>query len=207
MSLLWNEISEMLNKSPNKICIYEKTEYDNDILSKMGVDQNSVLGQIVANAYGIVVDNIVRVYANGDDKVTHNICHCNLELDKSFGNKKLFVADDVFGGLFAMNNGAFEGSQGKIWYFAPDTLGWNNLEITYPEFITWISSSSFSDFYCAFKWNDFQSNICDIKFNQGLLIYPFLWSKECIIEYADKKIVPFSELISLNLESKKKLNL
>ena len=207
MSQLWFELSEMFHKSPNNICVHEQTKYDNDILSKMGVIQNSVLGQIVTNAYGIVVDNLVRVYANGDEKESHNIYSYNRELEKSFGNKKLFVADDVFGGLYAMNNGAFEGDQGMIWYFAPDTLEWDNLGISYPEFITWISSSNFSDFYSTFIWNDLQKDICDIRFNQGVLIYPFLWSNECTIETADKKVVPFIELISLNLENNKKLGL
>ncbi len=32
--------------------------------------------------------------------------------------------------------------------------------------------------------------------DEGILIYPFLWSKECSnIEKADKSIVPFSEIV------------
>ncbi|NLM58821.1 MAG: DUF2625 family protein [Clostridium sp.] len=102
----------------------------------MGIDENSVLGQIVINSSGIIVDSTLRVYANGDGVDSRNIYNYNLELHKSFGDNVLIVADDIFGGLFAVNNGGFQGEIGEIFYFAPDTLEWGNLGINYPEFIT-----------------------------------------------------------------------
>lgn len=35
---------------------------------------------------------------------------------------------------------------------------------------------------------------------QAVLFYPFLWSNECTVETASKKIVPLKELIALNAE-------
>lgn len=203
---LWNDIINMLNQSANNIIINKKNKYDN-ILKKMGINEISTLGQIIINTSGIVVDNIIRVYANGNDIDSHNIYNYNLELEKSFGNQKLIIADDIFGGLFAINNGAFQGKLGEVWYFAPDLLDWDNLGVNYSEFIAWISSDNINEFYSTFKWSNFYHDIKVIKYNQGILIYPFLWSNECNIEMADKKIVPFNELTTLNLEYKEKLNL
>ncbi len=203
---LWNDFKNILNTSSNHILINEKNEYGN-ILEKLGVNENSTLGQIVINTAGILVDNTIRVYANGNDIDMCNIYHFNLELEQYLGNQRLVIADDIFGGLFALNKEASQSIKEEIWYFAPDTLEWENLEINYKEFIDWISGNSMNEFYSTFKWSDFYKDVKDIKFNQGILIYPFLWSNECNIEAADKNIVPFSELITLNLEYKEKFNM
>ena len=44
-----------------------------------------------------------------------------------------------------------------------------------------------------------------LDFNKGYLIYPFLWSRECDINTADKKPVDYLELINLNFDFSKKL--
>ena len=202
---MWNDLKNILNKSSINILINEKNEYGN-ILEKMGVNENSALGQIIIKTAGIIVENTIRVYANGNDLDMRNIYHFNLELEQYLGNQRLVIADDIFGGLFALNKEAFQSTKEEIWYFAPDTLEWENLEINYKEFIDWISRNSLNEFYSAFKWSDYYKDVKDIKFNQGILVYPFLWSNECNIETAEKKIVPFSELITLNLEYKEKFN-
>lgn len=207
MSQLWNDVFEMLFKSPNNIQVEKLIKHDNNILKKLEINENSVLGQIIANTSGVIVDNYIRVFANGNEINFHNIYTYNKELEKYFGNKILIVADDIWGGLYAINNGGFSGEQGKIWYFAPDTLEWDNLELGYPEFIAWISSNNLNEFYNSYKWVGFQNDIAEIKYNQGILIYPFLWSSECNIDDAEKKVVSFNELISLNLDYKKKFNL
>jgi len=194
----------MLKQSVNNINVNKKNNVNNT-LEKMGINEISTLGQVIINTSGIIVDNIVRVFANGDEIESKNIYNYNLELQNSFGNMKIIIADDIFGGLFAINNGAFQSKIGDIWYFAPDSLDWESLDINYSEFIAWVSSKNFNEFYSLFKWSNFYHDIKGIKYNQGILIYPFLWSKECNIETADKKIVPINELTSLNLEYINKL--
>lgn len=46
----------------------------------------------------------------------------------------MLVVDDVLGGHFAMNGGAFEGKIGDIFYFALDSLEWEPMNMTYSEF-------------------------------------------------------------------------
>lgn len=202
---LWNEIYNMLNKSTNNVIVKKQNKVD-DILKKMGINENSTMGQIIINTSGIIVDNIIRVYANGNDLDSHNIYNYNLELEKCLGHNKLIIADDIFGGLYAINKGSSKTHVGEVGYFAPDTLEWESLGINYSEFIAWISSSNLNEFYNSFKWEKFHHDIKKVKFNQAVLIYPFLWSNECNVETADKKIISSRELIALNLEHKEKLN-
>jgi len=200
-NLLWEEIQGILKDSQNNIEFKEIAKNDL-ILSKLDVNKDSVLGQVIINTSGISVNKYIRIYANGNEINNRNIVTFNSKLEKYFGEDKLFVADDIWGGLFAINKGFFEENMGDIWYFAPDTLDWDNIEISYPEFIAWVSSKNVDEFYSGFKWKNFERDIANIRFDQGMLIYPFLWSKECDIENATKRIVPFEELLSLNFEYK-----
>lgn len=71
--------------------------------------------------------------------------------------------------------GGLFASEKTIHYFAPDTLQWEDLEINYEEFLNWITEDDITDFY-----------------------EPFLWSKECDLNKAFKKIVPYKDLLVNN---------
>lgn len=77
-----------------------------------------------------------------------------------------------------MNMGAINDEIGVIYYFAPDTLEWESIEMNYSEFLQWCVLGNISKFYQSFKWNDWRQMAKEVKFNDGILIYPFLWSKE-----------------------------
>ena len=201
MNKLWNEIKYILKNSTRKVKIINNKVYD-DTLNNLNIDKNSVLGQVITNTSGIFIDNYIRLFGNGSKDVSYNIYEYNLEFKKYFDDNMIIVADDVFGGLFSVTK-----EKNNILYFAPDTLQWENLEIDYKDFIKYISSEKIDEFYKSYKWSTFQEDINDIKFNQGFLIYPFLWSNECDIEKAKKSIVPFSELVQINMEFREKFGI
>ncbi len=201
MNKLWNEIKYILKNSTRKVKIINNKVYD-DTLNNLNIDKNSVLGQVITNTSGIFIDNYIRLFGNGSKDVSYNIYEYNLEFKKYFDDNMIIVADDVFGGLFSVTK-----EKNNILYFAPDTLQWENLEIDYKDFIKYISSEKIDEFYKSYKWSTFQEDIKDIKFNQGILIYPFLWSNECDIEKAKKSIVPFSELVQINMEFREKFGI
>lgn len=201
MNKLWNEIKYILKNSTRKVKIINNKVYD-DTLNNLNIDKNSMLGQVITNTSGIFIDNYIRLFGNGSKDVSYNIYEYNLEFKKYFDDNMIIVADDVFGGLFSVTK-----EKNNILYFAPDTLQWENLEIDYKDFIKYISSEKIDEFYKSYKWSTFQEDIKDIKFNQGILIYPFLWSNECDIEKAKKSIVPFSELVQTNMEIREKFGI
>ncbi len=43
----------------------------------------------------------------------------------------LLVADDVLGGFFAVNGGAFRGKAGSVFYYAPDSGKWEDTQLGY----------------------------------------------------------------------------
>lgn len=57
-------------------------------------------------------------------------------LGKSFAEARrmpsyLLVADDVLGGFFAINGGAFAGEAGNVFYYAPGSGEWEDCEMGY----------------------------------------------------------------------------
>ena len=178
----WNRVKNEFLKSTNNIEIFEKGNI---------TDGNTIMETIVNNTNSIVVNKYLRMLGTGQN-LYENIFSFNLEVERIFGEKNYIVAYDAFGGLFA--------SKGTIHYFAPDRLEWENLEINYSEFIMWLLSEDIQDFYSAFLWNTREEMSNDLKLGQGILIYPYLWAKECDIDTAVKKIVPYKEIIEMNGE-------
>lgn len=82
------------------------------------------------------------------------------------------VALDVLGGIFALNGGAFPGEMKTIWYFAPDTLDWENLEIGYTDFICWALTKQLGEFYADYRWPGWEHEVKVLTGDQGISFYP-----------------------------------
>ena len=189
MKLDWNIFQAELLCSPNKIEIFEKaseTHYD------------TVLDIVVNNASLIVVNNYLRLLCSGETEY-ENILLFNDKFKEFIGEKKYAVAHDVFGGIFAI-------TESGINYFSPDSLNWEDLKISYADFIIWISTQNINEFYESFIWSDSDDYIKNVKPNEGIIIYPFLWSKECDVNTASKTIIPYDELLVTNYEFYKDFN-
>jgi hypothetical protein len=179
-----------------------------DTLIKLQLSTNSVLGSIVYNTSGILINNgWIRLLGSGEIGV-RSIIDWNEITSIGECNKiknALLVADDVMGGFFAINSGAFKGNLGNVFYLAPDTLEWEDLEITYSQFIKWALTEQTDKFYESFRWTNWVEKIKNIDINHGLLVYPFIWAEGEAIENRPKKDVPISELWSLTLQNQKKM--
>lgn len=177
--------------SSNRQLVLNLDELDNGIklLDALNITSKSALGSIILNTFGIVIDNWIRILGY-DNEINRDILSYNLIDENGVAtkiDKILIVADDVVGGLFALNAGKFSERIGEVWYFAPDTLEWEALEMQYSEFVSWIAQGNIDEFYNTMRWSTWNEYCKNIKFNEAILIYPFLWSKEIELEEAYKK--------------------
>lgn len=196
---LWMQIKNLFNESDRQVRILENKDQGMDELSALGASPDSVFGNIILNTNGIVVDNWISILGHSSAKHA-GVADFSARMGLDFG-AMLIVAVDIVGGLFAINMGRFNEDQGAIWYFAPDTLEWESLELRYSDFIAWIAQGDISGFYQSFRWNGWEKDVEEVDgFNDGILIYPYLWAQECDIESASKKVVPLKEIIGSNLE-------
>lgn len=149
----------------------------------------------------IIVNKYLKIL--GNDK-KFGINWANNIYRTNYNSDSLLVAYDIFGGLFIIKD--YQVSDGKIWYFAPDTMTWENLEVTYKDFIKWVCTEDFSLFYLDFPIKYIKDNPVQMEEDSVLLIYPYLWSEEYKSGTPTINVISFRELFELNQDIYRQLN-
>lgn len=184
----WKDIKNVFFSSSNNIKIYEKAD-----AAIFNTVYKTPMEALVHSVLYIEVNDYLRILGTGDSKY-NNVFAFTKYYNEVFEDEHYIIAHDVFGGLFA--------SAGTIWYLAPDTLEWVDLGVNYQNFIRWAATPGVNDFYKDFLWEDAEKMLSKCSVDEGILIYPFLWSKECSdMDKAEKKIVPFSEIMETTKEN------
>lgn len=206
----WHLIQEWAKKSGhvNEI-LPANPDNAQRVLLKLQVSTKSTLGTVVYKTGGILIDNRwLRILGSGHEMFLRDIVSWN-EIGDSGSSSRLkgclLIADDILGGFFAINGGAFQGEKGNVFYFAPDTLEWEDLEMGYTDFIHWALVGDVSKFYESFRWREWKKEVINANCEQGILIYPFLWAEGPELINRARKPVPIDELWNVNLLNKKKI--
>ncbi|WP_405784474.1 DUF2625 family protein [Streptomyces sp. NBC_01378] len=120
----------------------------------------------------------------------------------------LVVAQDVLGGVFALNGGhpceaGRPGGPGEVIYFAPDALGWEALGAGHSAWLSWILSGGFREFYESLRWDGWRNEVSVLNGRQGLSFFPPLWSAEARQDLlaTSRRAVPMAELLGLSSDS------
>lgn len=118
---LWKEISTIFTDSSKKIKLnINETTNGKNTLEVLQIPSKSALGSIVYNTSGIIVDDWIRILGSDSEKnrgiLSYNLVNKDGVATKI--DKMLIVADDIVGGVFALNAGKFSIGVGHIWYCA-----------------------------------------------------------------------------------------
>lgn len=209
----WELVQEWIKQGSNHIEILPK---DNtraeEALYQTQVTTRSPMGAIIYETGGLLVDHgWIRVLGSGHEKLDRSLPVWNKGKSYTQTGEQpsfLLIADDVIGGFFAINNGGLASNEGigSVFYFAPDALEWENMEIGYSDFIGFCCSGDVAGFYQQFRWKGWQEDIAKMNGTEGMSFYPFLFTKEGKeIEKNSRKVVPLAELWSLQMDMKKQL--
>ena len=138
---------------------------------------------------GIIIDNWIRLYGCGE----LNVIDKNEKYNSS-NSVDILIGEDILGGLFGLKDG-------YVYYFAPDTNEWENLEVYYTQFLDWLINkpNKVNQFYELYRWNNWYEDCKKIKLTEGYHFYPLLQSSYDI-EKRDRKIISIDELIRFNLD-------
>lgn len=167
------------------------------VLLALQVTTRSTMGAVAYETGGLLLDHgWLRVLGSGHPKLPRNIVDWNKERSAGF----LLVADDVVGGFFAINGGGLGDDAGAMYYWAPDSLAWEPLEIGYSNFIEWASTDRLQAFYADLRWSGWEAEIKSIGADQCFNFYPFLWTKEGAVQTSARKAVSIAEQYALNTE-------
>lgn len=206
----WRLVQSWIKEAINHIEVLPviKSEAER-VLFDLQVTTKSPMGAIAYYCGGILVQNgWLRILGSGTDTFRRNISAWNkLNEEKQRLEGALLIADDVMGGFFAINGGLFDGEIGNIFYLAPDTLEWEDLELKYSEFIYWAFTGDIDKFYETFRWRGWENEIDKVIGDKGISVYPFLWAAGDEIEKRSRRIVPIEELWGITIDCRKKFGI
>ncbi|QBN19487.1 DUF2625 family protein [Flavobacterium nackdongense] len=199
----WKLVQNWIKNAEVKVVVLPKDIVRANIeIETAQVTTQSPMGAIIFETGGIIIESgIIRILGSGNVKLNRGLMEWNR--NKSFSQEEkpkfLLIADDVFGGFFAINGGSFSSEYlGKVFYFAPDTLQWENLDLNYSDFLVFCFSKDINEFYSGFKWKTFDKSFNITDFDKSYSFYPYLFTEEGKdINSVTKNLVPISELWTL----------
>ncbi len=206
----WPAIEEWIATAENTVSILKPREPQrSEALVSLKLTTHSSLGALVYETGGLLIANgWLRILGSGNPRLPRSLVDWNRNHTWHKQNENpplLLVADDVVGGLFAINGGAFEGPAGQVYYFAPDTLAWESLEVGYSDFLHWALSGDLSQFYDSFRWPGWIEEVSQLGGDEAFSIYPFPFAKGPAIADRSRKVVPAAELFDLYMDLRRQL--
>jgi hypothetical protein len=188
-------VHEWIAQSTTSLELLEPSQASGEVLVGLQVTTRSPMGAIAYETGGILIDHgWLRILGSGHPKLPRNIFNWNV--GRADGH--LLVADDVIGGFFSINGGAFGEDRGSMYYWAPDTLNWEAMGLGYSDFICWALSGKLADFYKGLRWLGWEADVKKVRGDQCYNFYPFLWTKEGSVEASSRKPIAISEQFAFN---------
>lgn len=167
-----------------------------DVLLGLQITTRSPMGAIAHDTGGLLIDQgWLRVLGSGHPRLPRNLRDWNAQRANGF----LLVADDAVGGFFALNGGALGPDAGAMYYWAPDGLQWEALELGYSDFLQAMLGGRLQDFYASLRWQGWQDEVQRLAPDQCLAFYPFLWAKEGSVATSSRRAVDVSEQFALSV--------
>lgn len=209
----WTFVEEWIKSAKNKIEILPAdTTRAREALYKTQVTTRSPMGAIVYMTGGLLIDNgWIRILGSGSEKMKRSLPDWNQ--GKSFKEvgeapSFLLIADDAIGGFFILNGGGLGKDVGKVYYFSPDNLEYEPLDLTYTQFLHFCFYNDLEEFYKGLRWANWKEDVSKLEADKVFNFYPFLWTKEGKdINKNSQRPVPVEEQFSLNLDMRKQLGL
>lgn len=167
---IWPTLKRELESGPGSVQILpENEEMGAKGILAMQVSTQSDLGAVLFHTGGLLIDSgWVRVLGSGGSSL-RGFFEWNqgksIQADRVIAGSVL-VADDVLGGLFALNGGALGKDMGKIYYLAPENTRWEALNLGYSDLIGFLISGRLDEFYEGYRFDGWQEMIEELTPNQ-----------------------------------------
>ncbi|NRY60175.1 DUF2625 family protein [Clostridium beijerinckii] len=136
----WRLLENSKSEATNQVeFLQANKENAEGVLVDLQVTTKSILGAIAYHTEGIFIQHgWLRILGSGAYNFNRDLSVWNkLKDDNQRLDGALLVADDVLDGLLEINGGTFEGELGNVFYLAPDTLEWEDLEVKFSDFVHW----------------------------------------------------------------------
>jgi hypothetical protein len=178
----------------NDCILLPPSEHRDAVLLETQVTTRSTMGAIAYETGGILVDSgWLRFPGSGHPNLSRTLPGWN----KGRSNGFYLVADDAVGGFFAVNGGAFGTDVKNMYYWAPDSLEWEPMNVGFTDFFVWSLSERLAKFYETLRWPLWREETAALSGDQCFSFCPFLWTEEGSISTSDRAQVPVQEAYDL----------
>jgi len=209
----WTFVKQWIDSAKNKVEILSvDTVNAKNVLYNTQVTTRSPMGAIIFMTGGLLIDNgWIRILGSGNSKLNRTLPDWNKgKAFKDFGQPApfLLIADDALGGFFILNGGGLGKDLGKVYYFSPDNLEYEPLNLTYSDFLNFCFNNNLDEFYQGYRWTNWMDEVSDLSGDKIFNFFPPLWTKEGKdVNKVSKRAIPIEEQYSLNLDFRKQLGL
>lgn len=202
----WPMVQQWIAAGTNLIEVLPTTDEAREkALLETQVTTRSPMGAVIYETGGILVDRgWLRIMGSGHPKLPRSLPSWNrgrTVLTSGRPSPFYLVADDVVGGFFAIDGGGLGVEPGKVCYFAPDSLKWENTGRGYTDFLGFCFSGDLAQYYKDFRWSGWEKEVAAISGNQVISIYPWMCTKGPPIAERHRKPVPIEEIYELFVDA------
>lgn len=201
----WLEVQKWLSAAANPVQVLPRdaAAAESELL-KTQVTTRSPMGAVVYETGGILADGgWLRILGSGSPLLPRGLGSWNLgrtQTEPGAPAPYYLIADDAAGGFFALNGGGLEGRPGNVFYFAPDTLAWEDCGFSYSDFLYWALNGDLQAFYENLRWQGWQADAAALGGNRVFSFMPFLWTAQGQdINRLSRRAVPIEEHFAMIL--------
>jgi len=209
----WALVKKWIDSAKNKVEILPAdTIKAKEALFKTQVTTRSPMGAIVYMTGGLLIDDgWIRILGSGSEKLNRTLpdwSRGKTLIDSMETPGFLLIADDVIGGFFILNGGFFGTDIGKVYYFSPDNLEFEPLDLTYTDFLFFCFNNNLDKFYEGYRWKNWRNEISELPGDKVYNFVPPLWTKEGKdFDKNSRKIIPVEEQFGVNIYFRKQLGI
>lgn len=195
-------VTKTVMSHPGRCVMHPPSSTSADTLHRAQVSTRSPMGAIIYHTGGIsVLGGWIRILGSGSPEIPRTLVDWNKEKSNGF----CLIADDVFGGFFALDGGSLGKGTGEVFYFSPRSLEWEPLDCNYTQFLVW-ACSDFLDFYEDIMWTGCEEAISALGPDRCFFFHPPLWTTECSIPPDKIRDIPVMEVWGVQMDMARQLN-
>lgn len=198
----WPDLLKAAGAAPNGVVVLPTASdaQQRACLEAIQVTTRSTLGALAHETGGLLVDHgFVRLLGSGCERQPRQLAGWNAVVGVSLDDF-IIVGDDVVGGVYAIDGttGTLGKKPGRVHYFAPDSLEWEDTELGFSDFVAWTFEGELDEFYEHLRWPGWEQEIAALPGDRALSVQPPLWAKgkegKTSIAKRDRRAVPAKEL-------------
>ena len=192
----WAVVQEWLNAASNPYEVLAKDEpRAEQALLQLQVTTRSPLGALVYETGGLLIDDgWLRILGSGSARLARDPMSWTQTATDAGSFGALLIADDASGGFFALNGGGLGEDIGNVYYFAPDALAWERLEVGYSAFVEWALCGDLALFYQTVRWSNWREEVRTLGGEQVYTFFPFLWTEPTLsVNERKRTVTPIEE--------------